>query len=701
VTKSDGMLRLLLVDDSLTEADNVINTLRSTGHAVRASREDTLTGIEQALTSQTWDLVLCRASLKSVPPRELINFVHRLGRDLPCIVLISGQDEASDYYDIGVQDVIQSHDSRRLQFAVQRELQSLFNRRAARRNERALRESEKRSRLLLESSKDAVAYMHEGMHIYVNTAYLTLFGYEEAEDVDGLPILDLITVDDQAHFKSVFRQFSEQVDAEPISVSVHCVRADGTGFNASIEFSHAEIEGENCTQVVITDENQRQEEVDSGQLQLLRDHDFLTGLYNRVRFVDELEKIAGKAGDSHGDAALLYIVINGFQTIKEQLGLAMSELVLKELAELMRKGLVDGDILGHYADQVFTVIVNSDDDNYVDMRAKSYCDIIDNYVSQVSDKPLDLRCSIGISRISETNFAVETILNNADKACVQAQQAAESKIMRYQAQAAVLELEETDHDESLAWKPRLEAAVAEEHFCLHYQPIVSLHGKEQQLYEVLLRMINVEDGALIGAGAFIQYAVQYEMMDVIDKWVISTALKSLAAHQQRFPKTRFFIKLSKQTLCDTDFVDWLAGILNEHQLQGESFTFEVSETDALAYVDETKATITKLKNIGCEFGLEHFGSGLDFSSSIEQLDVDYLKINGRFVENMARDSENQAAVKAIIEMCKSAGKSSIAEFVSDANSLALLWRLGVDYAQGYYIHEPSAELNYNFEDDDL
>ena len=121
----------------------------------------------------------------------------------------------------------------------------------------------------------------------------------------------------------------------------------------------------------------------------------------------------------------------------------------------------------------------------------------------------------------------------------------------------------------------------------------------------------------------------------------------------------------------------------------------------MANIDETKSTLTKLKNAGCEFGLEHFGSGLDFSSSLDLLDVDYLKINGAFVENMASDAENQAAVKAIIEMSKNAGKSSIAEFVSDANSLALLWRLGVDYAQGYYIHEPSAELNYNFEDDDL
>ena len=271
--------------------------------------------------------------------------------------------------------------------------------------------------------------------------------------------------------------------------------------------------------------------------------------------------------------------------------------------------------------------------------------------------------------------------------------------MRYQAPA--IELEDAEFDEVASWKPRLEGALEKQSFVLHYQPIVSLHGKEQELYEVLLRMLDEETGDPILAEDFIDFAAELKMMGDIDQWVISNALKSLAEHKQRFPKTRFFLKLSQQTICDHEFVDWLINLLKENDIPGESLTFEVSETDAVANIDETKATLTKLKNVGCEFGLEHFGSGLNFSSSLDLLDVDYLKINGTFVENMANDAENQAAVKAIIEMSKSAGKSSIAEFVSDANSLALLWRLGVDYAQGYYIHEPSSELNYNFEDDDL
>ena len=192
-----------------------------------------------------------------------------------------------------------------------------------------------------------------------------------------------------------------------------------------------------------------------------------------------------------------------------------------------------------------------------------------------------------------------------------------------------------------------------------------------------------------------------DLMLEIDEWVISHAVDNLTEHRKRYPKTRFFIKLSKATLVKKEFVNWLLALLASRQLDGTALVFEISETAALENLERVQALILKLRAIGCEFGLEHFGSGLEFSYSLSVLDVDYLKINGSFVANMAKDSENQAAVKAIIETSKQAGKQSIAEFVSDANSLALLWRLGVDYAMGYYIHKPSDKMDYSFEDDDL
>ncbi len=694
MARAEGILRLLIVDDSLTDADGVINSLRSAGHAVRAAREDRPAELEQLLATQTWDLLLCRDNVANLAPTDVVSLVQRLGKDLPSIILINDKAEESRFYDAGVQDIIEFSDTRRLQFAANRELNSLFARRLGRRNERALRESEKRSRSLLESSRDAVAYMHEGMHIYVNQAYLTLFGYEEPEDIDGLPMLDLIASDDHHKFKAVFREFAEQSESAPVTVVAACVRADGTGFSAKIEFSHARVEGEDCTQVVIRDDATFN--VDDSQLKLLRDHDLLTGLYNRKRFMDELEKTAFQAVEGNSDAELLYLVLDEFQSIKEQVGLGTSDVIIKSVADLLRKNLREGEILGRYGDQIFTIIVPSHDDNLVDERAASYQQVITDYVSHVNGKTIDLRCSIGISRITESQPSAEAVLENADKACTQAQRGGGNQVARFQTNEPEVSEEHTIEQ----WEKRIQRGLHENKFLLHYQPIVTLHGEEQEFYEVLLRLELIE-GRLTGPDEFIKPAVELKMMTEIDKWVIRSAVETLTEHRAQFPRTRFFVKLSEQTLHAPEFVDWLKATLNAHKLNGNALIFEISETVAIDNLDQAQQVIAMLKEIGCEFGLEHFGSGVDFSNSLSSLNVDYVKINGTFVENMARDNENQAAVKAIIEMTKQAGKRCIAEFVSDANSLALLWRLGVDHAQGYYIQEPSEKLDYDFEDDDF
>tara|TARA_R110001606_G_scaffold346892_2_gene495868 strand:- start:8289 stop:10388 length:2100 start_codon:yes stop_codon:yes gene_type:complete len=697
--RAEGILRLMLVDDSLTDADNITNVLRSAGHTVRGARQDVLADLELALTEASWDLVLCRDTLATVSPRDVLNLIHRLGRDIPCIVLTTNAESVTDYYQLGAQDILTFDDSERLKFAVTRELKNLFVRRSSRRNEHALRESEKRAKLLLDSSRDAVAYMHEGMHIYVNQAYLALFGYEESEDVDGLPMLDMVSLDDHAKFKAFLKQFSEQKHTKSPLLSVLCMKADGDSFPANIEFTHAEIEGEACVQVVIRDENSQEAVASDEKLLLLRDYDVLTGLFSRIRFMDELGLTVSKAGDGKGISTLLYLEFDNFQLIKEDVGLAASEEVLKEAAGLLSNILEENELLARYSDQVFTIIIPNGDNTYVDARAEAYRGTIEDFISHALGKMIDLRCSIGISRITES-FSIEVILENANKACMQVQKKGGNSIAHYQATKTKSDTGEASNDEALFWQDNIRDALANNGFVLNYQPIVSLHGKEQELYDVLVRMKGA-DGQLVIAADFIDYAADDTLMLGIDEWVITQALISLVEHRKLHPKTRFFIKLSKPMLAKKEFVDWLVALLRRHQLDGSALVFEISETAALENLDHAQAMIIKLREIGCEFGLEHFGSGLDFSYSLSVLDVDYLKINGSFVENMAQDSENQAAVKAIIEMGKQAGKQCIAEFVSDANSLALLWRLGVDYAMGYYIHKPSDTPDYNFEDDDL
>ena len=694
MAKPDEILRLLLIDDSLTTADVITTTLRSAGHTVRAARHDKMVDIKAALNEKSWDLVICRDTLITISPKEFLAYLQNLGRDIPCIILTTEPENDGALFDLGAQDVIAYSETKRLQFAVSRELKNLFVRRLARRNERALRESDKRSQLLLEISREAVAYIHEGMHIYANQAYVTLFGYDDAEDLDGLPIMDMLVRSEHKKFKSFFKAFSEKSDTNAKTVSVRCINESEQEFETQIEFRHAAVEGEDCIQVTVKEQHAGL--VSDEQILAVRDHDTLTGLYGRIRFMDEIAKVAIQASEDGSVSQLLYIVLDNFQSIKEQVGLTTSESIIKAAAELLKAELIEDEFLACYSDQVFTIIIQNGDDSYVDERAERYRKAIEQYVSQAEGKIIDLNCSIGISRITESLLSAEEGLDHADKACAVAHRTGGNRVSRHQ---IVLSDKETESQDKVLWIGRMQDALKNEGFTLHYQPIVSLHGAPQELYDVLIRM-KEPDGTVIRAREFMKYAQQSQLVIDIDKWVIENALNSLAEHRATFPKTRFFLKLSKQTLLDSAFINWLITQLKGHGFNGSVLVFEISETAIIDNLEETQTVIAKLKKVGCEFGLEHFGSGLDFSHTLSVLDVEYLKINGSFVENMAKDKENQAAVKAIIDMTKQAGKKSIAKFVSDANSLALLWRLGVDYAMGYYIQKPSKDLNYNFDDDE-
>ena len=696
MAKTDEVLRLLLVEESLTDAEGIITSIRQTGQAIRAARHDNLDDIKQAISDSTWDIILCRDGLEEVSPISLLRLIDELGRDIPCIVLVSDLAESENYYELAPKDIVQFGDSKRLTFSLARELDSLLVRRSSRRTERALRESEKRSRLLLDSSRDAIAYVHEGMHIYVNSSYLALFGYDEIDDVEVLSILDMIPSSDHAKFKTAYRAFSEKSDSSPQLIAIQCVNAEENAFEATIEFSHAQVEGEECTQLVVREE---MAEIVAGvsdeALAKVRDHDSLTGLYNRVRFMDELEKAVEQAD---GPSGLVYLSIDDFQEVKEQVGLAACDVVVKSLAGLLNEELAEGEFLARYSDQVFTFLINNSDDVHVEQRAETFRKIINGYSSQTNGKMLNLHCSIGLSRITESLASSSVGLERADKACLKAKNAGGNQIIRYQ--PALSEQGSADSSEEAAfWKERVEEGLQNKKFCLYFQPIATLNGKEEQFYDILIR-IKEDDGSVTNAGQFMKHVEQTDLMMKINQWSIAEGIKVLSEHRKINPKTRFFMKLSKQIFNNPGFIEWIKQLLARYKLPGESIIFEIRETAVLENIEHAQNVIPKIKGMGCQFGLEHFGSGLDFSHSLTSLDVDYLKISGTFIKSMAKDAENQNVVKSIIEMSKEAGKLSIAEYVEDANSLALLWRLGVDYAMGYYIQMPSPDLDYDFEEDD-
>jgi len=248
-----GVLRLLLVDNSLTDADRTENHLRAAGYAIRVTRLDEILSIKKALNTQTWDLILCSNRENNIPSQDVKALAQQFHVDSPIIILTFEDDDIDGLYKLNVQDIIPFDDVKRMQFSVARELRYLVGIRKAKQTERVLRESENRAQLLLDLAQNAVAYIHEGIHLDVNRAYLKLFAFEDLEEATGLTLLDLISVRDHRNFKTLLREFTHNVEKETASIIVNCVANDERKFEAEIVFNHAEFDDEDCIQINVTD----------------------------------------------------------------------------------------------------------------------------------------------------------------------------------------------------------------------------------------------------------------------------------------------------------------------------------------------------------------------------------------------------------------------------------------------------------------
>jgi EAL domain-containing protein (putative c-di-GMP-specific phosphodiesterase class I) len=238
-------------------------------------------------------------------------------------------------------------------------------------------------------------------------------------------------------------------------------------------------------------------------------------------------------------------------------------------------------------------------------------------------------------------------------------------------------------------------ALERDQFQLLYQPIVSLQGDEGGKYEVLLRMLN-DEGEHILPTQFLPIADQTGQIAEIDRWVIQNAIRTLAEHRAQGAETQFFIKISAATLLHEELVPYIHNCMKVTRLRGDALTFEIAEKDAAQHLKHAKAFVKTLKELHCKTALEHFGAGPNSFQLLKHLPVDYLKIDGSFIHNLASDTDNQAMVKSILDTANSMNRQCIAEYVQDAHSLAVLWQSGIQFIQGNFLQEPSEALDYDF-----
>jgi len=689
---SENLLRLLTIFDLSEEAEVLINSLRNAGFIVRDVRVEDDEDMLTALDDNPIDIILCKHTLPIFNAAAAAEIISKSGRDLPLIVITPKSDDSLtiECLKFGARDVINFENTQHLRHVLTRELSDLKERRAHRRCEKMLHETEKRSRSLIDNSRDAIAYVHEGMHIYVNNAYLMMFGYEELDDVEGMPILDMVSPDDHALLKDFLRAYSKsQLDED--TLNLHGQHTDGNAFDIVMEFSPASMEGEACTQIIIRDQADSKELEE--KLNVLSKQDLITGLYNKTYLIEQLDKFISSALEGHARGALLYITLDNYDELKDSFGIAGLDMLFVDLASLLKDKLEKLGVFARMEGIAFCLLLKDADSAQAEKYAEGICTIVKSHISEINHKSVSSTTSIGITLINEKISNIHDCINRAEKGASIALENGGDQHHTYN--PSIEDIEE--HAKNSHWEKQIKFALKNNLFRLLFQPIVSLHGEPGAHYEIFVRMLD-EDQQEIAPEDFIPAAEQAELMSFIDRWVIANSLLVLSERMQKKEETRLFIKISSSTIVDPDFLSWVSERIKALRINADFITFQVKEETALNYLKATKALFEGLKSLHFRTALDNFGVEENTFQSIKHFDVNYIKVHYDIISKLATNVEMQEQVKMIAGEVSKKNIQTIAAFVEDANCLALLWQCSVDFIQGYFLQEPDVVLEYDFEE---
>jgi diguanylate cyclase (GGDEF)-like protein/PAS domain S-box-containing protein len=675
--KKDYVIKILFIENSLEEAEQIISLLRNTGIAVRPARATNVEELKATVGELEPDVVMFDPAVTTIELRETVQILDAYGRDYSLLGLVNAMDNqtVADLFVHGARGVASRSQPKQLIAVLQREFESLQTRRQVRRLETSLRESERRCDALLDSSTDAIAYVHEGMHVRANQAYLDTFGYGSFDDLLGLPVLDMIDSSHADEFKALLRGHARQ-EKLPSQLTLHARRADGSQFDATVEFAPATFEGEPCLQIVF-----RRQLVDPAVLEQLQ-RDPVTGLFNRPRMLECIDDAVTAAAKGKKGQSLLLIEPDNWTSLVGGIGLGKADELLAGFADRIRMLLGADDVAGMLAEHTLGVVLNSRPDEAIRDWIAKLQHSVSNEIFDAGSRSITVTASIGGSLLGEKNANTELLLNQASQALRTAQSLGGSKVELHDPAAR----EKADEERDRYWLELLQQALVSNGLVLYHQQTISLQDAEGDYSEILLRM-NGPQGEVL-PGFFMPIAEKHNLTTAIDRWVLEKAITALQAHEGQGQHTTYFIKLTAASLQDPELLPWLAERLKKAALKRGRIVLEMTESKVMTLLRPAQEFVNDWKKIGGQFALEQFGSGLNSFQLLNHIDADYLKIDRSYMAELPRHPENQRKVTEICQQARELKRLTIAEWVEDATSTSLLFACGVDFVQGNFLQEP-------------
>ncbi|MFC6981249.1 EAL domain-containing protein [Microbulbifer taiwanensis] len=619
--------------------------------------------------------------------------ISKLQKDVPVILLSerSGSQPAVEGLKLGARDVVTVDEDQHLLLVIQREMIALSNRRQARLHDRRYHATLQRAKELLDSSKDAIAYVSDGLIVYANESFAERFGYGSSEDVEYQPLIDMLTEGEQEEAREFLKQCAiDNNEVEASEWKFTAKTASGSPLPTRAEVLSTTYDEERCLQVRIAARGGDTEQLEA-QLSDIKNRDPLTGLYNRQHFLQLLGSAIKSTAGSQRTGGLMFIEVDRFEeTVQKVVGVAGADALQKKMAELVQSSLRRGDVVARYSDESFCLLMPDTTPDSAEHRAKEIVKKVSDTIFEAAGKTLQVTASVGISLLSEASGNAQKVLDQALEAHDQA--------LRQNDKGGAVALFEPDAsqegDADTYHRARVVQALEAGNLKLLYQPILSLQGTGEQMYEVLVRLVDGKEQ--LAPMAFLEALGDAGLSSKMDRWVILTAIKSAAAQRAAGKDVSLLLHITAASLTDNGLPAWLGVAFKAAKVPPKAVVFQLRQEDITSNLHAARDFTKQVQELGCRVAVCHFGTGLSPFKALEHVKVDIAKVDPSFVREVQDEGESSETLANLVKQLGEANTRVIVPHIEQASMLPTLWQTGTDYIQGYYVQAPAEDMSFDF-----
>jgi diguanylate cyclase (GGDEF)-like protein/PAS domain S-box-containing protein len=647
---------------------------------------DTANAVARAFEDQVIDLAVVYAD-SSLP--ELFEAVHRQVRELDhpigVIGAVEGEDETAmaTLARAGVEGFVTSDNDRRIRSILLRQAELLRGRHSANLASHRLAEIEERYTLLLDSSSEAIAYLHEGLHIFANPAYLEMFGFLSFDEVEGLSMLDLLeSSDHRTDLKQVLKALAhDEIPGEPILADAQ--RADGSQFSAVVMFSRARYGGEACAQMLVHEDRADADPALTEELRRIKQSDLLTGLLNHSALIDRLKELLVSHSDSTGIAVLM-MSIDDHEKVQSRVGIGASDQLIRSLADMFVDAVGDEVPMARLRDHIFAVVLDDCVESQADAVSRKIVEHCQGQVVEIGDISLPVTVSVGVTQGSSANPSAETLISQADIALAETLRSGGNAYVRYRPR-----ISSSSDDADLAWGERLVHALDHDEIQLLSSPVTSMDEDDFIIHEIESRLRSQDSDEVVMPSVFSAAASRLGLAPRMDKDLLRRLTRAL--QERAFSRDDLWmVTLSLQSATDAAFCDHLEAQMKQEILPARQMIWAFRDIEVQDKLRQTQEFIHRFGPMGCRFAVCDVVPDSATGPSLRFLELDFLRLAPEMVHNL---SENEALRDQLAELVREASRNHVrivAPKIDDTGDLATLWQLGITLVQGEFVRERAA-----------